>query len=154
MGARGPAPKATNMRILEGNPSRRPINTDEPQPEAGAQCPFWSTEAAREVWNEVAPILEGCGILTQADTVMFAAWCDSVANWRAVSLELEATANLQSQGDTVYAQKEIKSLIASQRNYAELMVKFGTKFGVSPGDRTGLKINKPKEKSKWADKIQ
>ena len=89
MGARGPAPTATNLRILEGNPSRRPINQDEPQPEPGAVCPYWATEGARQVWEEVAPILSDCGILTQADTVMFAAWCDAVANYKAVSKEIE-----------------------------------------------------------------
>lgn len=156
MGARGPAPKATNMRILEGNPSRRPINTDEPQPESGAVCPYWVTDGARQVWDEVAPILINCGILTVADQVMFAAWCDAVANYKAVSLEIDAVISVPLEGDTepVYAQKVIKSLIASQRNYAELMIRFGTKFGLSPGDRTGLKVNKPKERSKWADKIQ
>ena len=153
MGARGPAPKATNMRILEGNPSRRPINTDEPQPELGAVCPLWVTDAARAVWEEVAPILINCGILTRADQVMFAAWCDAVANYKAVSLEIENTANLRTSDDPVYAQKQIKSLIASQRNYAELMIRFGTKFGLSPGDRTGLKVNKLKERSKWEGRI-
>lgn len=165
MGARGPAPKATNMRILEGNPSRRPINSDEPQPEPGAVCPFWATTGAREVWEEVAPILINCGILTQADQVMFAAWCDAVANYKAVSLEIEAVnykhvcnSNLAHARDLAvepaYCQKEIKSLIASQRNYAELMIRFGTKFGLSPGDRTGLKVSKPKERSKWEGRIQ
>ena len=163
MGARGPAPKATNMRILEGNPSRRPLNDDEPQPEPGATCPLWVTDGARQVWQEVAPVLINCGILTQADQVMFAAWCDAVANYKAVSKEIDKAANLQNKIgpnsdvlsviEPVYCQKEIKSLIVSQRNYAELMIRFGTKFGLSPGDRTGLKANKPKEASKWAGRI-
>lgn len=164
MGARGPAPKATNMRILEGNPSRRPLNTDEPQPATGAVCPGWMGDGAREVWEEVAPVLEECGILTKADAVMFAAWCDAVANYKAVSKEIEVAsieacqpANLQYESvepsDRIYADKVMKALIASQRNFAELMVKFGTKFGLSPSDRTGLKVNKPKEASKWEGKI-
>jgi P27 family predicted phage terminase small subunit len=154
MGARGPAPKATNMRILEGNPGRLPINHDEPQPEPGAKCPYWATDGAREVWEEVAPVLITCGILTQADQVMFAAWCDAVANYKLVSAEIEFNTQKSAECDSpVYAQKEIKSLIASQRNYAELMVRFGTKFGLSPGDRTGLKVSKPKERSKWEGRI-
>lgn len=155
MGARGPAPKATNMRILEGNPSRRPINNDEPQPEAGAECPYWATDGAREVWKEVAPVLIECGILTKADCVMFAAWCDAVANHKAVSQQLDAAicVPLEDDPEPAYIQKQVKALIASQRNYAELMVKFGTKFGLSPSDRTGLKVSKPKEASKWEGKI-
>jgi P27 family predicted phage terminase small subunit len=142
------------MRILEGNPSRRPLNADEPQPLPGATCPAWVTEGARVVWEEVAPVLINCGILTQADQVMFAAWCDAVANYKAVSLEISLQGENCSQSDEpFYAQKEIKSLIASQRNYAELMIRFGTKFGLSPGDRTGLKVNKPKKASKWAGRI-
>ena len=29
---RGPPPKPTYLRILEGNPSKRPLNRNEPQP--------------------------------------------------------------------------------------------------------------------------
>lgn len=155
MGARGPAPKATNMRILEGNPGRLPINHDEPQPETGAVCPYWATDGARQVWEEVAPVLINCGILTQADQVMFAAWCDAVANYKIVSQEIEAATSLpiEDSDGPVYARPEVKTLIASQRNYAELMIRFGTKFGVSPGDRTSLKVSKPKERSKWEGRI-
>ena len=154
MGLRGPAPKATNMRILEGNPSRRPFNDEEPQPDPGAKCPYWVTTGAREIWEEIAPILEGCGVLTEADSVMFAAWCDAVANYKAVSIEIENSAlSLANSDDPVYAEKQVKCLIASQRNFAELMVKFGTKFGLSPGDRSAIKVSKPKEESKWQGKL-
>ncbi len=35
MGQRGPAPKPTALRILEGNPGKRPLNASEPRPRAG-----------------------------------------------------------------------------------------------------------------------
>ena len=38
MGKRGPAPKATNLNILEGNLGQRPPNYNEPQPEDGADA--------------------------------------------------------------------------------------------------------------------
>lgn len=155
MGARGPAPKSTNMRILEGNPSRRPLNDDEPKPEGKVTRPRYLTAAAKREWDRLAPVLEGCGILTAADVTLFAAFCDAVAHHQAVSKELDAEIGKRTDaGEPAYSDRAIKALITSQRNYAELMAKLGTKFGVSPSDRAGLKVSKPKEKSKWADKIR
>jgi len=146
MGARGPAPKSTNLRILEGNPSRRPLNHDEPQPEAGAVCPDWLSACAKAVWDHYAPVLTSCGILTKADTHTLAAYCDAAAKWRM------ATEALDGDGELV-DDRGMVAMVRVQRNYSDLMAKFGTKLGLSPGDRTGIKTNAPKEVSKWSAKI-
>ena len=153
MGARGPAPKPTNMRILEGNPSRRPLNNDEPQPENGAHKPGYLSDEASTIWDEVAPVIEAVGLLTKADADMFAAWCDATANYRLATVEIQRYRVSREGQDAVFAEKEIKALISSQRNFADLMVKFGTRFGLSSSDRSGLKVEKPKERSKWEGKI-
>ena len=60
MGRRGPPPKPTHIRLLEGNPSKRPINRREPQPEKGAPpCPRWLTAEARVAWKRITALLLG-----------------------------------------------------------------------------------------------
>lgn len=148
MGARGPAPKPTNLRILEGNPSRRPI-IDEPQPGGKAKPPRYLRKAARSEWRRLAPTLEAIGLLTKADQAFFAAYCDAVANHAAVSERLDR------EGMTITDQFGTRKnpLIGVQRNYAETMIRYGGRFGLSPSDRRGIKASAPKEKSKWSGKL-
>lgn len=146
MGKRGPAPKATNLKILEGNPSKRPLNNDEPQPEQGAVCPTWLSKKAKKEWHRLAPILESCGILTRADEDTLAAYCDALVNFKRCTKLLEV-------GDLVEDGK-VNPMIRAQRNYAELLTKFGTRLGLSPSDRTSLKVSPKKSVSKWEGKIQ
>src|ERR1051325_3456696 len=88
MGKRGPAPTPTALKLLRGNPGRRPLNVDEPQPppvEAGsplAKCPKWLTGDARTLWNRVAPGAIRSGLLTEVDLPAFEALCQSYARWR------------------------------------------------------------------------
>lgn len=66
--------KPTALRILQGNPGRRPLPEGEPISPAGAVCPAWLSPAAKELWREQAPIFERMGCLRVADTLAFANW--------------------------------------------------------------------------------
>lgn len=160
MGRRGPAPKATNLKILEGNPGKRPLNNNEPQPESGAVCPDWLSADARAHWNRIAPVLESCGILTRADEYTLAAFCDAVANYIRATQQIEQMANMTSgpaQTDLFGAYAggaKAHPIIQVQRNYADLMAKFGTKLGLSPSDRSSIKVSgSVPQRSKWSGKI-
>jgi len=150
MGKRGPAPKATNLKILEGNPGKRPLNTNEPRPDTGATCPDWLSESARLHWNELCPVLESCGILTKADRYTLAAYCDALANYQRATKEIDSLDSLIEKG--VHGTK-ISPVVSAQRNYADLMIKFGTKLGLSPSDRSSIKATPTAKKSKWQSKI-
>ena len=145
MGLRGPAPKPTKLRQLEGNPGRLPINENEPEPEPGADPPDWLPVAAREEWRRLAPVLEACGLLTKADGNVFAAYCDAVVNFATLS---QAVAELDSLVMKDNYGRRPAAEISAQRNYAELVLKLGAKLGLSPADRTGVKATKPKA-GKW-----
>ena len=48
MGERGPAPKPSSLVLLEGNRSKRPLNTREPKPrQVRPKCP--GVERTREI---------------------------------------------------------------------------------------------------------
>ena len=150
MGKRGPAPKATNLKILEGNPGKRPLNTNEPYPDAGATCPDWLSVSATSHWHELCPVLEACGILTKADRYTLAAYCDALTNYKRATTEIESLDSLTEQG--AHGTK-LSPVVSAQRNYADLMIKFGTKLGLSPSDRSSIKVSPAAKKSKWQSKI-
>jgi len=46
---RGRKPKPTAVKVLEGNPGKRSLNTAEPKPEKKApRCPSWLEDEAKE----------------------------------------------------------------------------------------------------------
>ena len=75
MGQRGPAPKPTQLKVLQGtyrpDRARGEILPDTPQ---DILPPEHLSEPAREKWLELAPMLERNGLLTECDL-------DTLANW-------------------------------------------------------------------------
>lgn len=68
MGERGPAPKPTSLRILEGNRSKRAVSRSEPLYAAGVpKAPRHMSAAAGRVWRELVPEMLGCRVLRRTD---------------------------------------------------------------------------------------
>ena len=83
MATRGRKPKPTALKLLEGNPGKRPINENEPIPPKGTvKCPTWLEPEAKKEWKRLAPSLEAMGVLTQADLTAFAGYCQAYARWK------------------------------------------------------------------------
>jgi P27 family predicted phage terminase small subunit len=99
MGRRGPPPKPTRLKILQGNPGKRALNKDEPTPPAApggeVKPPWWLPRyerdlgvngrkvrsKARTFWARIAPILDEMGVLTTADPDALAMLCDVLAEY-------------------------------------------------------------------------
>lgn len=78
-----PVPKPTNIRELFGNPSKRPLNTDEPQPtqDPYPEPPDWLDPKAKEVWRVIAAELVPLRLLTRIDYEAFGRYCFKVWQW-------------------------------------------------------------------------
>jgi P27 family predicted phage terminase small subunit len=81
---KGRKPTPTVIRLLRNNPSKRPLNTDEPIPDAmPATCPEELTgEVERAEWRRtIVPAIER-GQITAADRSFAIAHCELWATWR------------------------------------------------------------------------
>lgn len=148
MGSRGPRRKPSAQKALDGD--TRNLNEDEPVPSAQpVEPPAWlvalgvdpdpGTETALDVWNQLAPDMEKTGVLTPWDVDQLAVFCDAVINHRRASEEVN------KHGLLVYGAKGnlVKNpAVQIARDYADLMVKVGARFGLSPSDRAGLKVER------------
>jgi len=73
-----PRPKPTALKILEGNPGKRPLNAREPQPEPGIpECPEHLTGDARKEWERITPLLDAVGLLSEMDMAGVAGYCQA-----------------------------------------------------------------------------
>ena len=76
MGNRGPNKTPTTLKILNGNPGKRPLPQNEPKPTPIAPArPAWLTGDGRKIWDRLSPQLEKLGLLTSIDGEAFAAAC-------------------------------------------------------------------------------
>lgn len=82
---RGRKPTPTVLRVLRGNPGKRPVNTNEPEPEdLSTVCPeeIAENDDARKEWfRTIVPAIHTRQI-TSADRAMAIAHCELWATWR------------------------------------------------------------------------
>jgi P27 family predicted phage terminase small subunit len=138
MGKRGPAPQPTNIRLLRGNPGKRPFNKREPQPtpKAPEPPPFLKREALEE-WHRLAPELERLGLLTIVDRAGLAAYCQAYQRW----IQAERKVNREGlvlNAKSRYAQAH-PAIVIAQRSM-QLMRAFAAEFGLTPSSRTRLAV--------------
>jgi P27 family predicted phage terminase small subunit len=139
------------LRLLRGNPGRRPI-PKEPQPKSAKNFPsppaFLSEYAIYE-WNRTGPELWTLGLLTVLDETSFAAYCQSYGLWRMAEEQL-ASEDLVSPG--CERNKVQNPLLKIAAQAARDLIRFGSEFGLTPSSRArtaaGMPPNQP---SKFGD---
>lgn len=140
MGARGPKPRPTHLKVIQGERESR-INRDEPLPSEGEVVKVEGmSEAASAVWDELADDLIDKGCLTPWDVYLFEAFCEAVASFR------ENRDLLRANGYT--ARGSHGGVIKSphhqiMRDCQQTMAQIGSRFGFTPGDRANLEIKEP-----------
>ncbi len=138
MGARGPAPKPTALRKLEGNPGKRALPKNEPQPEIGvAECPAWLSADAQAEWQRVAPELARLGILALIDAMTLAAYCEAFSRWKQ-AVEMMGKDGIVFVTVAGYVAQHPAVGIANKA-MAE-MLKFGRELGLTPSARGRMSI--------------
>ena len=70
--------KPTALKIIEGNPGKRPLPKNEPKPPVGTTRPRGLGAEARKEWDRVYPILEDQLILTELDRETLVTYCESL----------------------------------------------------------------------------
>jgi P27 family predicted phage terminase small subunit len=121
------------MKILTGNPGRRPLSLDEPRPElAIPDCPPELSPAAQKEWARLTGELGKLRVLTNLDRAALAAYCGAYALWA------EATEAIQKYGvmvksPTGYPMQSPYLSIANRQ--AEIMMRIASEFGFTPASR-------------------
>jgi P27 family predicted phage terminase small subunit len=141
----GPKPIPATLKLLRGNPGRRPVS-EGMRPEQHADIPdpppFIKGYAADE-WYSIATELHRLGVLTKVDTSNLAAYCFAYGTWRDAA---EMIALLRDREDvsrgllvrTSYGDAATNPLIGIARRAAADMIRFGAEFGLTPAARARI----------------
>jgi len=143
MGRRGPPPKPTALRVLQGNPGKRPINSREPKPRSGTpRCPSWLDAEAKRCWQRLVPELEAMGVLTGIDGDALANYCDTWSRWKRAVLFLQNNGDVYTIKDETGKVKYVQQLpqVAIARNLLSALNRYQQEFGLTPASRSRLVI--------------
>lgn len=146
MGRRGPKPKPDKLKALEGNPGKRKLNLDAPEPEGRPLCPSTLCRGAKNEWRRIAKDLYDLGLLSKIDRAALAVYCDAYSKW------IEATETIDKEGMTmeytnVRGEENIvpRPEVAIAIKYAQIIKSFCAEFGLTPSSRCRLVLPKDKE---------
>jgi P27 family predicted phage terminase small subunit len=126
----GPPPTPTYLKLLRGNPGKRPIRP-EPQPEqppTPPEPPDFLSAYARNEWRRVAPELHRLGLLTSLDAGVLSAYCQCYSRWRTTEEFLAA----------MDADARPKALVRIAAQAARDMVRYAQQFGMTPAARARI----------------
>ena len=141
MATRGRKPTPTAIKVLEGNPGKRPLNDREPQPAKKApSCPKWLETDAKREWRRLSHKLEQLGILTEADMSVFASYCQAYARWKAAE-EFITSHGYVSMTPAGYVQ-QLPHVSISQ-TYQKIMNRCAEQLGLTPSSRSRLIAGEP-----------
>lgn len=150
MGRRGPPPKPTALKVIAGNPGKKPLNQREPKPQQGTpHCPAWLSPEARKVWKRLVPQLRAMRVLTVVDADALAAYCHTYVRWR------DAEEFLSNHG-MVYPirddQNRVKCMqqfpqVAISRNLLLVLRAYQQEFGLTPASRSRIAIQDEPDRS-------
>lgn len=136
MGLRGPQPKPTALRRLEGNPSNRPLNEAEPQPVGELQKPEHITGPYAEEWDRAVSAMPP-GFYTAADVPLLAEYSVKWVFLRQANATVskEGQTTKGSQGQTVQ-----HPAVATSIALGNLILKLAAQLGMSPAARARLQM--------------
>ncbi|QJF51099.1 phage terminase small subunit P27 family [Roseobacter ponti] len=149
---RGRKPKPTALKIVQGNPGRRPLNGREPKPPAAMPtCPSHLSPTAKTEWKRLARVLNQIGLLTQIDRTVLAGYCQSYGRWVEAEKKLQETPTLLK---TPAGYIQTSPWLTISNKQMELMVKYMAELGLTPSSRTRLAVNIPSEEELERKKIE
>jgi len=141
MGRRGPAPKPTAQKELEGNPGHRPLGKEtEPQPaklDGQPPAPKHIKGFARLEWDRAVPELYELGLLTKIDMGAIEGLC------LAYGIAMKALAEIEKYGVMVkseYGRRPNPALKIHKENWTQYL-RFCQEFGLTPSSRTRVRVD-------------
>ena len=147
----GPSPTPTALKILKGNPGRRPLNDKEPKPKAAIPtCPSHLCPVGKREWKRITKELSILGLITKIDRAALSGYCTAWAKYVEASIGIRKTGYLvKSKNGVPY----INPLVTVQNKAMEQMKGFLIEFGMTPSSRSRISISEQKEEENPFDNI-
>jgi P27 family predicted phage terminase small subunit len=147
----GRKPIPTEIKILNGNPGRRPLNTNEPKPDkALPKAPAMLSKDAKREWRKMSKRLYHLGLLTEIDVDALAILCQTWSNWCETERAIQKVGKVLVKPDgTLYKNPMVGMSVA----YASQMKALIVEFGMTPSSRTKIKVEEINKEKTLAEML-
>jgi P27 family predicted phage terminase small subunit len=150
-------PKPTVLKLVQGNPGRRPINGREPLPaRKKPPRPAHLSDKARKAWPKVARILSGVSVLTVADGLALEGLCEAYADYQSSREAIKAAGGEYYQvqmGEGGGVMWRAHPAVASRNDADRRLRAWLVEFGLTPAARSKVKIDGKPEESEPAERF-
>ena len=135
---RGRKPTPTRLKVIRGNPGKRPLNANEPMPAGDlSEPPDWFSETQKAGWNyaiEHAPQ----GLLRKLDRSVLTAWVVAEDLHRRASEQVDKFGIItKAPNSGVPIQSPYLPVVNKQ---AQVMMKAAEQLGFSPASRSRIQL--------------
>lgn len=141
----GRTPKPTNLKLVQGNPGKRPIEKGEATPNVGIpDYPSHLTIEAKEEWERITPLLLRYRLVTEIDTAALALYCQAYGRWKEAERKIADMREKGGDGLLVKAPSGYpiqNPYLAIANRAMEDCHKYLQQFGLSPSARTRVVVN-------------
>lgn len=150
MAITGRKPKPAELKLLTGNPGKRPVRA---APASGRtrhkapSPPAWLPADGQAEWRRVAPMLLAMRVLRDTDLTALSVYCEAYARYRAARRDLDANGTMYTDTGTGSIKAHPATTILNQA--LAQMHGFMTEFGLTPSARARVASEAPKEKSEF-----
>lgn len=139
---RGRKPKPAHLKLITGNPGKRPIAKDDVPPlQRFPPAPEYMSDYAKEEWNRIGAELVALRILTTLDTTVLGCYCEAFSAWRtAVEGLRHWNSQVNRPGKALMLQTKNGNwqqiaLLGSLNKSSDMAVKFAAELGMTPSAR-------------------
>lgn len=149
MSTRGPKPKPTELKKIQGNPGKRALNQAQPRPKTAVKKPRGMQPVAQKLWDEYAPELERLQVLTGVDSAAFRLMAEHYG------FAVQAARLLQQSGLTVESGDGVKKNPLAQvfKDNSLAFKNYAAEFGLTPSSRTRLQMPAEAEQLSLAEQL-
>ena len=154
MAIKGRKPKPTNLKLLQGNAGKRPLNKADLEVEVlddVPDCPEWLGEHAKAIWGNVAGWLVGSKILAQSDVHNLEAFCSAYQNYRDASQHIKENGLVITNQSGEMKKNPACTVVAESLRQMNV---YGASLGLDPASRTRLSTSSESEENPFANLLK
>lgn len=155
----GRKPTPTALKIIKGNPGKRPLNKEEPKVKAAIpECPDWLSPEGKAEWDIQSKMLYEMGVLTETDANTLSVYCYIITEIRSLSQKLQEHGYIaydikinHDTGEEIMVNPKtnplsprLEKLITEYKAYSAL-------FGLDPSSRSKITATKKEKVNEFGD---
>lgn len=149
----GPPKTPTHLRLVKGNPSKRPINKNEPKPPKGVpSTPKHFNKQERYWFKVLGERLDGMGVITSLDGMALELLVGAYIEWRrhrdVIDQEGDSYKTTSADGSVMIRPHPQVAMMADAW---KRVCKMQAEFGMTPASRSKVEIKAPGEEDPFAE---